>query len=404
MLNFIVFSHLWFLLTGLIHCIENSTGLQGQSFTYVDNPPPAVIRLSVPEDHHVCLPCDASVSSDMVWTFQDRKVLVTQQGSYQTNQDNQRYLLLTDGSLCLLQLDDSDCGEYRCNQQLVAELQVLTGHDFKVSAGRTLLLPCSGSSKPKQKWFRQREGERREAIFTRFRNGTEKPELERSRLSYTNNALQIQDLKPEDTGEYLCNGVLEAKVTVIAVQPEPTSILSSTSTTPASAVMKTDLVEIDNKTKKRPENGLPASVYTINTWKNDFCNFQSDMVVDQMFCLWSLSALLLVAVTGLGLMIIFMAVVCILLTSMKCRKKRKHKYAATRKHEDTELQMWKTCGAQTEYEMFETPSLPEETIHYACLGRPNWRERPSWSPSDQSHHNVIYSSVVTRAAAQNIVS
>ncbi|XP_072226868.1 uncharacterized protein [Leuresthes tenuis] len=369
MLNFIVFSHLWFLLTGLIHCIENSTGLQGQSFTYVDNPPPAVIRLSVPEDHHVCLPCDASVSSDMVWTFQDRKVLVTQQGSYQTNQDNQRYLLLTDGSLCLLQLDDSDCGEYRCNQQLVAELQVLTGHDFKVSAGRTLLLPCSGSSKPKQKWFRQREGERREAIFTRFRNGTEKPELERSRLSYTNNALQIQDLKPEDTGEYLCNGVLEAKVTVIAVQPEPTSILSSTSTTPASAVMKTDLVEIDNKTKKRPEN-----------------------------------ALLLVAVTGLGLMIIFMAVVCILLTSMKCRKKRKHKYAATRKHEDTELQMWKTCGAQTEYEMFETPSLPEETIHYACLGRPNWRERPSWSPSDQSHHNVIYSSVVTRAAAQNIVS
>jgi len=53
--------------------------------------------------------------------------------------------------------------------------------------------------------------------------------------------------------------------------------------------------------------------------------------------------------------------------------------------------------------MFETPSLPEETIHYACLGRPNWRERSSWSPSDQSHHNVIYSSVVTRPAAQNIV-
>jgi len=51
------------------------------------------------------------------------------------------------------------------------------------------------------------------------------------------------------------------------------------------------------------------------------------MVVDQMFCLWSLSALLLVAVTSLGLMIIFMSVVCILLTSMKCRRKRKNKYA-----------------------------------------------------------------------------
>lgn len=36
----------------------------------------------------------------------------------------------------------------------------------------------------------------------------------------------------------------------------------------------------------------------------------------------SLSALLIAAVVGLGLMIVLMVAVCILLTSMKCRRKR----------------------------------------------------------------------------------
>lgn len=52
---------------------------------------------------------------------------MTRQGGYQTNLDRQRYVLLTDGSLCVHELDDADGGEYRCNQQLVAELQVLVG-------------------------------------------------------------------------------------------------------------------------------------------------------------------------------------------------------------------------------------------------------------------------------------
>lgn len=91
-----------------------------------------------------------------------------------------------------------------------------------MSAGRKLLLPCSGSSKPKQRWFQQREGERREAVLTKYRNGTVKPERGGGRLSFTNDALQIQDLQPEDAGEYVCNGLLQARVTVLAggsVQP-----------------------------------------------------------------------------------------------------------------------------------------------------------------------------------------
>lgn len=88
---------------------------------------PAAIWFSVPENHHVCLPCGSSGSSDVIWTLQDQEVLVTRRGGYKTNKDRRRYLLMVNGGLCVLRLEESDHGRYRCNQQLVAELQVLTG-------------------------------------------------------------------------------------------------------------------------------------------------------------------------------------------------------------------------------------------------------------------------------------
>lgn len=106
---------------------KNRTGLKIKNKFHTCFSRLAVIRFSVPEDHHVSLRCGGSDSSDVVWTHQDRTVVVTRQGSYETNEDPRRYLLLPDGSLRLRQLDDSDGGEYHCNQQLVAELQVLTG-------------------------------------------------------------------------------------------------------------------------------------------------------------------------------------------------------------------------------------------------------------------------------------
>ncbi|XP_004574895.3 protein sax-3 isoform X4 [Maylandia zebra] len=289
--------HVWFLLSGLIGCTGNST---------------AAIWFSVPENHHVCLPCGSSGSSDVIWTRQDQEVLVIRRGGYKTNKDCRRYRLMVNGDLCVQHLKESDHGRYRCNQQLVAELQVLTGRDYTVSAGRTLLLPCSGSSKPKQRWFQQREGERREAVLTKYRNGTVKPERGGGRLSFTNDALQIQDLQPEDAGEYVCNGLLQARVTVLAAHAETSSQPPSTSTPPSPAVVT----------------------------------------------------------------------------------------AAAPTREDTELQPWTASSAPTEGEDLETPPLCGETIHYASLGRQNWRERPSRSPPEQSHHSVIYSSVVSRPAAR----
>ncbi|XP_035772028.1 uncharacterized protein LOC118455926 [Neolamprologus brichardi] len=256
--------HVWFLLSGLIGCTENSTA----------------IWFSVPENHHLCLPCG---SSDVIWTLQDQEVLVTRRGGYETNKDRRRYLLMVNGGLCVLHLEESDHGRYRCNQQLVAELQVLTVL-FSVII-----------------WVQ---------TFTRS-------------LTFKR-----------------CECV--------------TSV----------CVLSFCLLEVGEIKKKstRPEN-----------------------------------VLLLVAVVGVGLMIVFLAAVCVLLTSMKCRRKKRR--AAGERREDTELQPWTASSVPTEGEDSETPPLCGETIHYASLGRQNWRERPSRSPPEQSHHSVIYS-VISRPAAR----
>ncbi|XP_029370525.1 uncharacterized protein LOC115051301 isoform X2 [Echeneis naucrates] len=352
MLRLIIFCFVWFLQTFLISCHKNST-----EWTAGIGPSPKVIRLSVPEDHQVCLCCGSSDPDHVFWTRQNRRVLTTRRGSYETNEDRQRYLLLSDGGLCVLQLEASDQGGYCCNDLLVAELQVLTGRDFTVAAGRTLLLPCGQSPKPKQRWFHRRNGERRELILTRFRNGTVSPEREGGRLSFRNDGLQIQDLQPEDAGEYHCNGELQATVSVLSVHPEPTSVQTSSSSSPTS----TDVVEVKKKEKKKSEN-----------------------------------ALLLVAVVGLGLMILFMLSVCVLLSSLKLCRRNKHRYEA-RRQEDTELQPWTPSYRPDEPR--KTPSPPEDNIHYASLGHQNWRDRPSRTPAEQDQHHVIYS-VITRPVAQ----
>lgn len=89
-----------------------------------------------------------------------------------------------------------------------------SGHEYMVSAGSTLLLPCNSSFKLRQRWLHWREGGKREVIFTRFRNGTTKPESDARRFSYKNDALQILDLQPQDAGQYQCNGNLRTRVSV----------------------------------------------------------------------------------------------------------------------------------------------------------------------------------------------
>lgn len=66
----------------------------------------------------------------------------------------------------------------------------------------------------------------------------------------------------------------------------------------------------------------------------------------ERLCLWSLSALLLVAVVGLGIMILLLAAVCVLLTNMKCRRKKKGRHAGRW------LDIWKTTDVVNYYYVF----------------------------------------------------
>ncbi|XP_030002496.1 uncharacterized protein LOC115427897 [Sphaeramia orbicularis] len=357
MLRWMIFCVVWFLKTRLITCDENSTGFQGGLSRSEGGLPATVVRLSVPEDHHVCLRCGVPDTPDVVWTHLDRSI-----PGPDPQEDQRLFSLQPDGKLCLLQLEDSDAGEYRCNEQLVAELQVLTGHDLLVAAGRTLLLPCRVSSRPKQRWIQRRGGGRRDPILTRFKDGSVKPERDDRRFGYEDDALRIQNLQPEDAGDYLCNGELQATVSVLTVPPGPTDVQKTSSTSPTSAVVQTDVVQTKSKEKK-PED-----------------------------------ALLVVVVVGLGVVIVLMAAVCVLLTSMKCKKNKKKKNrraAAEQRQDDTELQPWTKPPQQTDCEESESPGPEEELIHYASLGRPDWKKRPGRGPADPDH-SVIYSSVVTR--------
>ncbi|KAM4631442.1 contactin-6 [Polymixia lowei] len=202
MLGFVIVSDVWCLLMILVTFSETFS----------------VSRISVPEEHRIYLRC--SSSDDVIWTHRDRRVIATKQGNYETTHNRNKYSLLDDGSLCIDELERSDSGEYRCNQQLVAEVEVLTGREFIVSAGRTLLLPCRGSNKPKQRWVHRRGGEKRELIFTWFRNGTVKRERDdpHGRFTFDHDGLQIRDLQLGDAGDYLCNKEVEAKVIIMTVQ------------------------------------------------------------------------------------------------------------------------------------------------------------------------------------------
>lgn len=102
---------------------------------------------------------------------------------------------------------------------------VRAGHEYRVTAGRTLLLPCSSSSSRSsvllQRWSYRRAGGRRDLILTCFRNGSSRAEREDgTRLSCSQRALQIQHLQRGDAGLYQCNrGRWDRVVVVLSGEP-----------------------------------------------------------------------------------------------------------------------------------------------------------------------------------------
>lgn len=346
-----VFCLVWFLQIILTSRSENSTVLEApRPWSGVDPGLGSVVwRVSVPEEHRLCLPCGLPQERNWIWTHGNHKVALLHQDQDQdrdhdqeqdrnNDQDLRRFDVKPNGTLCLLKLEPFDSGDFFCNGRLRLDLQVLTGRFFLVPAGRTLLLPCRDLSKPKQRWSWKGTGAKMQVVLTRFSEGTVKVAREDGRLGYEHDALRILDLQPGDAGEYKCNREMLGTVAV-----------------------ETDFV--DQKTEeKRPEN-----------------------------------VLLIVIVAGLGFMVVMMTAVCVLLTSIKCRRKRRRRRAATQRAEATELQP-RTTAREREGPSCVTPEEEEgqeEEIHYASLGRPTWKHRPMRTTAEPEPHSVIYSSICT---------
>uniref|UniRef100_A0A3B1KHI2 Ig-like domain-containing protein n=1 Tax=Astyanax mexicanus TaxID=7994 RepID=A0A3B1KHI2_ASTMX len=100
---------------------------------------------------------------------------------------------------------------------LHATFTVALFHDYVVSEGSTLYLPCSFSAKPKQRWsYKHTWDSRREFISTLYKNGSVLQERSDpdSRFIHNYNHLHIINLQPSDSGIYLCNGHTIASVII----------------------------------------------------------------------------------------------------------------------------------------------------------------------------------------------
>lgn len=91
---------------------------------------------------------------------------------------------------------------------------VHAGIVFSVAEGRTLLIPCE--SDRKQIWSFRKERTSRVIILSVFKNGTviKGRDDPQGRFDHFHNTLEIDHLELEDSGKYLCNGQMVAKLTV----------------------------------------------------------------------------------------------------------------------------------------------------------------------------------------------
>ncbi|XP_060771431.1 uncharacterized protein LOC132882170 isoform X2 [Neoarius graeffei] len=310
---------------------------------FITNEAVTVQRVFVPKDHFLLLSCDGQ--SDGEWRHEGTSLM-------HVNSTKQKHF--SNGMLYISDVEMSDSGLYYCNNRLMVHVTVLTGDDVVVCEGGTLYLRCT---LPKQRWaFRRTAGSRKEFISTRFKNGTvvkERPDPA-SRFTHTSNHLQILNIKQLDSGTYFCSG---KDIAVVTVTPE-----SNTHQCPSTEATGS-------------ENNIPQ---------------KSGNVV-------------LVAVLALCVLAVVMVV---LLSVIMCLKFSSRKKPTASKAEDNVLHVQKThtdgVDAVRLHSADRLRSCNDE-IHYASLGRENWRAQ-GWN--QQSRQQVIYSTLLltpkhTRAHTHN---
>ncbi|KAF7702540.1 hypothetical protein HF521_001823 [Silurus meridionalis] len=249
--------------------------------------------------------------------------------------NNTKQTLFLDGKLEIKSLETRDSGLYYCNNQLIAHVTVLTGYNVVVCEGGTLYLPCTI---PKQRWAcKHTEESKKEFISTRFKNGTvikERPDPY-SRFTHMSNQLQIFNIQKLDSGTYFCSGKDVAVV---------------------------------NVTSERNTEWCPPTE-TTKSGKNG--HQKSGNVV--------LVAVLVVCVLAVVTLVLLLVIVFLKFSSRK--KPTEGSVLETHTHD---------ADAVTLHASDRMKSSNDE-IHYASLGRHNWRSRGC---HQQSRQQVIYSTLL----------
>ncbi|KAM9418947.1 uncharacterized protein ACWYII_022346 [Salvelinus alpinus] len=167
------------------------------SLCLISSSPDSVRRVSVTEDHRLYLACSGAV--DLQWRHEVNGIIVIKRSQSVAYRNHQKYDPQPDDSLVIEELEPSDSGAYHCNDQLVADVEVL-----KVSR------------KAQQRWFFKKDSHaKQEPISTLSKNGTVEREREdpQNRFSFDEDgALQNLNLLPGDSGVYLCNREMAAKL------------------------------------------------------------------------------------------------------------------------------------------------------------------------------------------------
>ncbi|MGH0169833.1 UNVERIFIED_CONTAM: hypothetical protein FKN15_015182 [Acipenser sinensis] len=180
-------------------------------------------KYTVSEGGSVILRCGVSPpdkSEFVTWKhtgFEETKTIAERYVSGETDIAAEQFQLHKDSTLQIDKVKRADAGSYKCNDEVVAELQVLPGPSsgshrpqFYVSENETVSLRCLGAETHVQTvaWTRQDIAERATILLSRepngkFKYGHKGQDMRMQVLE--DNSLSIVGVQTQDTGTYQCN-------------------------------------------------------------------------------------------------------------------------------------------------------------------------------------------------------
>ncbi|XP_058865333.1 uncharacterized protein LOC117971182 isoform X3 [Acipenser ruthenus] len=157
------------------------------------------------------------------------KTIVTRYENGATDIADEQFQLHKDSTLQIKKVKRADAGSYKCNEEVVAELQVLPGPSsgsrrpqFYVSENETVSLRCLGAETQAQTvaWTKLDVAERATILSSRepngkFKYGHKGQDMRMQVLE--DNSLTIVGVQTQDTGTYQCNRNDVADLMVLSV-------------------------------------------------------------------------------------------------------------------------------------------------------------------------------------------